>query len=467
MLFSSLEFLFRFLPIFFIIYYCVGPKYRNIVLMLASLFFYAVGEPIYIFLMMGSIIVNYYLGILIEREQLKEKSGIQWLVISMVFNFSMLFVFKYINFFSGIVNGLVGSTVFKAIELTLPLGISFYTFQITSYIIDVYKKKYPVEKNMVCFGTYVCMFPQLIAGPIVNFAEVREQLNAKRKIRPDKIEYGVEIFILGFAYKVLLANKIGSLWNDAMVAGPMGINTGTAWLASWGYSMQLYFDFFGYSLMAIGLGYMMGFKFPSNFNNPYCSRSVTEFWRRWHITLGRWFREYIYIPLGGNRKGKLRLVLNSFIVWALTGLWHGADWNFIIWGVSIFVVMMFEKLVLKGFTDKHTFVGTIYMLILIPIFWTIFNISDLGQLWTYLQRMFFIGPDKLYAAGAMLKFKSLCKMYWWLLGICAVCATPLPMAIFKRFHKTMALKAVLFVIFWYGVYQLAQGGSNPFLYFRF
>ncbi len=466
MIFSSLEFIFRFLPVFFIIYFLIPLKYRNVVLLAGSLFFYAYGEPIYILLMAGSILINYLLALQMMSGRKK-----LWLVLSIIYNLGILFVFKYVNFFASMINGIAGKTLIGEVALTLPLGISFYTFQILSYVIDVYRKKYPAEKNIITFAAYVSMFPQLVAGPIVNYNEVRWDLNRNRSAREKHIEKGACLFIIGLTYKVLLANKIGILWNDVQTIGPYGMNTAMAWLGSLGFTMQLYFDFFGYSLMAIGLGTIMGFHFPENFLNPYCARSVTDFWRRWHVTLGRWFREYVYIPLGGNRKGKARMVLNLFIVWLLTGLWHGADWNFILWGMFTFVLLVMEKFLTLNFLEKDHLPGKIvsrlYMLLFIPVSWTIFNISDLSLLKDYLCRMFFIPLKNSVTENSMARLAALAGRYWWLLVICILCCTPLPQKLYQRFGKTIWFKLVLFALFWLSMYQLAKGGSNPFLYFRF
>lgn len=473
MVFSSVEFLFRFFPIFLIIYFLAKPKYRNAVLLFGSLFFYAYGEPMYVLLMMGSIVVNYMISVQIYRLQLTERGGrdtkkkqLIWLTASMIVNFGMLFVFKYLNFLVEIINGLLGFECLKQIALTLPLGISFYTFQIASYLVDVYRKKYRPDNTILGFATYVCMFPQLIAGPIVNYGEVEADLK-KREINLAELEQGAVIFIVGLAYKVLLANKIASLWNDVQTVGAYGINTATAWLGSWGYSMQIYFDFFGYSLMAIGLGKILGFHFPDNFVAPYCSKSATEFWRRWHITLGRWFREYVYIPLGGNRKGAVRMILNTFVVWALTGLWHGANWNFIIWGLFFFVVLMIEKFFILKYLDRSRVIGHIYMLVLIPVSWTIFNITDLSALGLYLRRMAGLPIEGSVVVNGGFRFVQLLSTYWWLLAICAFCCTTIPMKFIKKYNQTWICKILCFLLFWLSVYQLMQGGSNPFLYFRF
>lgn len=474
LVFSSVEFLFRFLPIFLILYFATKPKYRNVTLLIGSLFFYAFGEPMYIFLMILSIYMNHWLSSQIYKNHLREKKTGQsyasgrkkWLVIAMIYNFGMLFVFKYLNFFTGIVNSIVGKDFIPETHLTLPLGISFYTFQMASYVIDVYRGQYTVNRNIISFATYVSMFPQLIAGPIVNYHEVQEQLK-ERKVDYRNIEWGVVIFIMGMSYKVLLANRISTLWSDVLRGGVLGINAPIAWLGSWGYSMQIFFDFFGYSLMAIGLGKIMGFHFPINFDNPYCSKSATEFWRRWHITLGRWFREYIYIPLGGKRKGKGRLIFNTFVVWALTGLWHGANWNFIIWGLFFFVILMFEKFVILRFLDKSKIIGHLYMFIMIPFSWTIFNITDLATLKMYLCKLLCIPVKGSVTIHAMEKFWEYAGHYWWLLLICVFCCTPIPMKLIKRFYQTWVCRIILLALFWLCVYQLVVSTNNPFLYFRF
>ncbi len=474
MVFSSIEFLFRFLPIFLLAYFITKPAYRNITLLIGSLIFYAYGEPIYIFLMMISILFNHFIALRIKRfYDIEVYSEIDcsferncWLITSLVFNFGLLFVFKYMNFFIGAINDAVGKELFQEVALTLPLGISFYTFQITSYIIDVYRLKYEADKNLLHFATYVSMFPQLIAGPIVNYNEVRAELN-ERETTLDGLERGVTLFVMGFAYKVLLANKIAHLWTDVQTVGPYGINTATAWLGSWGFSMQLLFDFMGYSLMAIGLGAVMGFTIPENFNDPYMSRSVTEFWRRWHMTLGRWFREYVYIPIGGSKKGVPRMVLALFVVWTFTGLWHGADWNFLIWGLFLFCVLLIEKLFLKKVFDKVKILGHLYMLFMIPFSWTIFNITDLDNLVTYIKRMFGMTIEGSVTTNAMDKLISLGQTYWWLLLICIFCCTPIPRKLIDKYYKTWTCKIIMLAVFWYAVYQLANGGANPFLYFRF
>ncbi len=475
MVFSSLEFLFRFFPVFIIAYLVTKERYRLYVILLGSLVFYAYGEPLYILLMLASIFINHFISRKIYLYRKAEKKHRvnknpeckKLLALAVFYNFGMLFVFKYLGFFCSIINMVAGDNVLPIPKIELPLGISFYTFQIMSYVIDVYRRKYVVKDNIISFATYVCMFPQLIAGPIVNYSEVMKDMK-DRRLKPKYIENGVTLFIIGMSYKVLLANKIASLWNDVQTIGAYGINMPTAWLGSWGFSFQIYFDFWGYSLMAIGLGKIMGFTFPQNFKEPYSAGSATEFWRRWHITLGRWFREYVYIPMGGNRKGPVMLVVNTFVVWFLTGLWHGANWNFIIWGMMFFVILMIEKFFLLKKLEDNKILSRIYMLILIPLSWTIFNITNMKDLGLYLRRMFFIPlPGKTQTFNTMSKFGALLGRYWWMILICAFFCTPIPMKLIKAYKDTFVFKLILLGLFWLCVYQMALGADNPFLYFRF
>lgn len=358
MLFSSVEFLFRFLPIFMIIYLLVPEKYRNIVLFSGSLVFYGVGEPYYVLLLIFSVIVNYGISLSffrLEKGRLLRKSI---LVIALIFNFSFLFVFKYWDFMAQTVNGILKGNQIPILELALPLGISFYTFQMVSYLLDSYYGKIGKNITFIEFSTYVSMFPQLIAGPIVKYEEVADRMK-QRTISVKNLENGLKLFTIGLGYKVLLANQIGTLWNTLMTAGADNLSVSAAWMGAVAYSFQIYYDFWGYSLMAKGLGKMLGFKIPRNFNHPYISKSVSEFWRRWHITLGRWFREYLYIPLGGNRKGFIRTVFNLFVVWTLTGLWHGASWNFALWGFILFVLLVIEKIGIGKWFEKTKVIGHI------------------------------------------------------------------------------------------------------------
>lgn len=471
MVFSSLTFLFAFLPIFLILYYCSPAKYRNGLLFTGSLVFYGIGEPLYLCLIICSVLVNLGIGLFIDRsERLSGKR--LWLITGLLYNFGLLFFFKYTNFFLENINGVLklchSSTQLKLLELTLPLGISFYTFQIVSYIVDVYRGKVKADHSVISLGAYLCMFPQLIAGPIVVYSDIRRELH-ERTITIHNLDDGLKTFILGLGFKVLLANRVGTLWNEVCTIGFESISTPLAWLGSLAYSMQLYFDFCGYSLMAIGLGKMLGFTIPENFHHPYLSRSVTDFWRRWHITLGAWFREYVYIPLGGNRKGRIRTIVNLGIVWLLTGFWHGAAWNFILWGAFIFLLEILEKnLLLPVLNHKsiaaHIF-SHIYMILYILVSWTIFAISDFNQLAMYLARMFpFFGMGHTLNSYDFVKYLT---DYSVLLICCILFCTAGPEKLYHRFKNKLGGIVIALIIFWYSVYYLAIGMNNPFLYFRF
>lgn len=454
MVFSSLLFLFWFIPIFFAVYYICPAKARNTVLFIGSIVFYAWGEVKYLILIFISIGVNYLAGLLMDRVQNHRKKAV--LVCALVFDFAMLFVFKYTGFFVSNINGIFGTALTDP-GYTLPLGISFYTFQIASYVIDLYKGKISVCKNPLTLGTYLVMFPQLIAGPIVVYETVEKELK-ERKITLSMIEEGVETFIYGLASKVLIANQVGALWNDLEGIGYDRISMPLAWLGVVAYTLQIYFDFNGYSLMAIGLGKMLGFNIPQNFNNPYISRSLTEFWRRWHITLSTWFREYVYIPLGGNRKGKLRTYVNLFIVWFLTGFWHGAGWNFILWGLFFFVFLTIEKLFLGDFLEKHVVLSRIYSLVLIGLSWMIFAITDFNMLGVYFGRLFCpsLGSDVIYYL----------RNYGVILILGCVLSTPVLGKWFSRKGK-MVKSIILVLLFVICTAYLADASFNPFLYFRF
>ena len=465
MLFSSIVFLFTFLPVTLLVYYLVPGRLKNIVLLLASLVFYAWGEPVYVILMVLSILFNYVSGIDIERNLENPFKAKQSLVIAVAVNLLILGFFKYYGFLIESLNAVLPVELpYK--ELALPIGISFYTFQTLSYIIDVYRGKVQVQKNLISFGVYVTMFPQLIAGPIVKYSDVEMQLR-DRNITMEKFGDGAIYFVRGLAKKVLIANMTGIVFTKVSAITFSEMSVLTAWIGCIAYTFQIYFDFSGYSDMAVGLGKMLGFEFMKNFDYPYLSKSITEFWRRWHISLGTWFREYVYIPLGGNRKGKERTILNLMIVWFLTGLWHGADWNFIIWGMFFFVLLTVEKLFLLDKLERHAILSHIYMLIVIPVSWTIFNISDLPTLGNYIKRLFFLPVKGSVKIDTFPKFLELFGTYWWLLAICAICCTPIPIRLLKRFYKTWVCKILMLALFWLSVYQIASGANNPFLYFRF
>ncbi|MDB2092893.1 MBOAT family O-acyltransferase [Clostridium paraputrificum] len=458
MIFSSILFIFRFLPIALILYYITPQKYKNLILTLLSLVFYSWGEGKYFLIMIASIIIDYTAGRLIYRYKNEIKKKTIVLCISLVFNLGLLFFFKYFNFFIDNINNIFNLAI-KGVKITLPLGISFYTFQTMSYSIDVYRGKVVPEKNIINFAAFVTLFPQLIAGPIVKYTDINKEISS-RVITKDNVEVGIEKFILGLGRKVLIANNIGMLWTEVEGIGFENISTPLAWLGIISFGLQIYFDFSGYSLMAIGLGKMLGFNFPENFNYPYISRSISEFWRRWHITLGSWFKEYVYIPLGGNRKGKVRVTFNLFIVWALTGLWHGASYNFLLWGLFFFLLISIEKLGLINFLNKHRVFSHIYTIFLLLIGWTLFAITDFNGICEYLSKLFFYsnGEEWIYYL----------RNYGVSLIIAIIFSLPLVSMFYKKIENFKWIKTIILMgIFIISVAYLVDATYNPFLYFRF
>lgn len=469
MIFSSVFFLFVFFPIALLLYFIVPWKLKNFVLLFVSLIFYAWGEPVYVFLMLFSIVFNYISALEMEHYRLKN-SG-RWLRFCFWFtvavNLGILGFFKYYGFLLDNINALLPFDI-PYRELALPIGISFYTFQILSYIIDVYKGVVPVQRNIISFGAYVTMFPQLIAGPIVRYSDINEQLE-KRRLTWYKFGAGVAWFIRGLGKKVLLANNIGITF-DAIAAIPADERSMlTAWIGALAYTMQIYFDFSGYSDMAIGLGKMLGFEFVRNFNYPYISKSITEFWRRWHISLGTWFREYVYIPLGGNRVPQLKHMRNILIVWLLTGFWHGAAWNFIFWGLYYGALLLLEKLFLGKYLEKlPDILRTVYSFVLVVIGWVLFSATSISGAFAYIGNMFGIGGGFADSTGVYYLTGNLI-----LLIICFFCATPF---VWKRFCRLTLKKgawpsiiaAVVYsCIFIFSLAYLVNATYNPFLYFRF
>ena len=418
--------------------------------------------------MIMSVVVNFVAGKLIEAQKTK-RARKAWLVVGIVYDLGWLILFKYLGFLIENLNAFFGAMHVKVQletwNLILPIGISFYTFQIISYLVDVYRRETKAEKSLISLGTYLCMFPQLIAGPIVNYHLIQEQLH-KRKHSMVKVESGLKVFALGLAYKVLLANRVGHLWTEVTAIGYESISTPLAWMSIVAYSLQLYFDFYGYSLMAIGLGRMMGFDFPQNFNNPYMAVSMTDFWRRWHMTLGGWFREYVYIPLGGNRGGFAKTVRNMFVVWLLTGLWHGASWNFVLWGLLLFVLLFVEKAGLGKVLERHKALGHIYMILWIPLSWLVFVITDLSQLGIYLQKLFpfFGSTGTVLFQGDYLKYGKTYGIYL-VLGI--LFATGVQEKLLKKNKNRLWVILLLLALFWASVYCMYLGMDDPFLYFRF
>lgn len=466
MVFSSTIFLCVYLPLVLLGYYICPKKGRNLFLLIASLVFYAWGEPKYVFLMIFSILVNYIFGRLMDKHRENKKRLKLMLVLSVVIDIGLLSVFKYTDFIITNVNAIFGAN-FDLLNIALPIGISFYTFQAMSYTIDVYRDDVRVQKNLIDFGMYITMFPQLIAGPIVRYADVQDQL-AERSVTTADFSEGVMRFVVGLGKKVLLANQMGAVWSDIYALGG-DVSALMAWTGAIAYTFQIYFDFSGYSDMAIGLGRMFGFKFPENFRYPYQSVSITDFWRRWHITLSTWFKEYLYIPLGGNRRGLARQALNLLIVWSLTGFWHGAGWNFVMWGLYYFVILFIEKLFLLKALDKlPKFFRHVYALLLIIIGWVIFASDDVSVLLPYLGSMF--GANG--AVGGMDVYTLLTKAV--LLIICCVASTELPKRLFLSATGAMnekaafTLKSVLTIALLALSMILLIGDSyNPFLYFRF
>lgn len=458
MVFSSILFIFRFLPIAMGIYFLTPKKLKNLSLLILSLIFYSWGEPRYFLLMIASIFVDYFISINIEKNNKNKKIKILLLAISIIFNVGILFFFKYINFFIENINSIFNMSL-NNVKITLPLGISFYTFQTMSYTIDVFLGKVKAEKNIINFGAFVCLFPQLIAGPIVKYIDISKELK-NRDINLDEIQEGIRLFILGLGSKVLIANNIGSLWNEVETMGFNNISTILAWMGIIAFSLQIYFDFNGYSLMAIGLGKILGFNFPNNFNYPYESRSITEFWRRWHITLGQWFKQYVYIPLGGNRLGRARTYFNLFIVWFLTGLWHGASYNFILWGLYFFILICIEKNGLLNLLNKHKLISHIYTIFFILVGWVLFAVIDLNQIINFFKKMFIFnaGNEWIYYL----------RNYIIIYTIAIIFSTSFLKKIYNKFVKSNIVDTIILItIFLLSIAYLVDSSYNPFLYFRF
>ena len=469
MVFSSLTFLFLFFPIVIGVYYLCPRALRNLWLLAASLLFYAWGEPVYIRLMVASILFNYLCGLGVAALQKREKKGIAkaLLILCVVGNIGALGVFKYADLLIGTINGIAGSHL-ALLELALPIGISFYTFQALSYVIDVYRGTVAAQKNPITFGTYIALFPQLIAGPIVQYKTVEEQLSCRRETAA-QFAAGIGRFTVGLGKKVLIANQVGALWDTVSALPQAQLAAGTAWLGALAFTFQIYFDFSGYSDMAIGLGKMLGFEFLENFDYPYLSRSITEYWRRWHISLGTWFREYVYIPLGGNRHGMSRQILNLIIVWGLTGLWHGASWNFLLWGLYYGVILIVEKVwLLRPLQKAPAAVQHLYSLLLIILGWIIFALTDFSAIGGYFAALF--GAHGGLDSSTMYLLTSNLI----LLVIAGFASTRLPAKLAAGFVQrlTPAGQTAVKCIFYTGVLLmciafLVGDSYNPFLYFRF
>lgn len=467
MLFSSIPFLFWFLPSVLILYAAAPGSLKNTVLLLSSLFFYGWGEPRYVIWMMLAILMAYIFGLLIERYQSVPKLARLFLALSVSSSLLMLGYFKYADFFIRNVNAVTGCSI-SLLNITLPIGISFYTFQILSYTVDVYKQDVKAQRNLIDLAAYVALFPQLIAGPIVRYSDIAEQLKGRIHTM-GKTAQGIRRFILGLGKKILIANLLGELCSIFRASDDKSVLF--FWLYAVAYTLHVYFDFSGYSDMAIGLGKLFGFDFLENFNYPFISKSITEFWRRWHMSLGTWFRDYVYIPLGGSRVSLPRHLFNIFLVWMLTGFWHGAAWNFVIWGLYFALLLILEKIWLLEILKKSHVLNRIYVLTAAVISFVIFDATDMSQAFSYLKAMFGTGGYPLTSAASSYYFRS----YFVVLMIALLGATPIPKSFCRRiqqwktgtavmlFAEPLALSALLLICTAF----LVDGSFNPFLYFRF
>ena len=462
MLFSGVTFLYYFLPIVLFLYIVAPKKLKNFVLFVGSLVFYAWGEPKYVFLMLVSVLIGYLAGILMEKLP---KKPVMFVAVALCLSF--LIYFKYTDFFIDNVNAVL-KTQIPALNVIMPIGISFYTFQIISYILDVYFGKVKKQKNYLYLATYISMFPQLIAGPIVRYSDINEQL-ADRTHSADKVAEGIKRFVVGLAKKVLIANQLGELCQIFQNSDEKTV--AFYWLYALAASLHIYFDFSGYSDMAIGLGKFFGFEFPENFNYPYMSKSITEFWRRWHMSLGTWFRDYVYIPLGGNRVGKGKHIFNILVVWFLTGFWHGAQWNFILWGVYFAVLLVVEKFWLYKSLEKSKFLSRIYTLFFILISFVIFNVGSVREIAVFVKNMFFMGGNAIVGPEYLYYLRS----YGWILTIAIFGATCFPKKLYGLCKKNRVVEyitvvaepIVLLALLLLCTAYLVDGSFNPFLYFRF
>ncbi len=468
MVFSSIVFMFLYLPIVLAVYYIVPRKWRNLWLFIVNLVFYGWGEPVYIILMMICITVNYITGYFVGKYKDDNKQKARTiLIINIVINIGMLVVYKYLDLFITTFNSLTGTSFIQPLGLVLPIGISFYTFQTMSYPIDIYRGDGDVQKSYISFGTFVALFPQLIAGPIVRYKDIASQLGF-RATSVDQFSSGIRRFTVGLAKKVLIANNVGVLWDTCYAAlGTGELTTVGAWLGVVAFSVQIYFDFSGYSDMAIGLGRMLGFEFLENFKYPYISHSITEFWRRWHISLGTWFRDYVYIPLGGNRKGEARQYLNIMIVWSLTGLWHGANWTFMMWGAMYGVLLIIEKrFLLKHLERAPKLVSNLYVHLITLLAWVLFQIDNLPQVGQYYKTMFGFGQNGVYTGTDGYQLLSFAVI----IVIGAIASTPLPSKLFNKLpSKTQSwlAPALTVITLFVCTAYLVDASYNPFLYFRF
>ena len=455
MVFSSIEFLFVFMPAVLLFYYILPGRFKNIFLLIANLVFYAYGEPFYVLLMLASVIVNFFAGKIIQKARQPKV----WLAFFMTVNMLALGVFKYTPFVFDTLRNVFGLSFLPSPQILLPIGISFYTFQASSYLVDVYRKDCKASKSIIDFATYISLFPQLIAGPIVRYTDVEKQL-MERTHSVDKFSEGIRIFVTGLSKKVLLANKLGALW-EITSASPQNAGTIGLWLGAFAYTLQIYFDFSGYSDMAIGLGKMLGFDFCINFNYPYIAKSVTDFWRRWHISLSTWFRDYVYIPLGGNRVKTSKFCFNLLLVWSLTGLWHGAGWNFVVWGLYYGLLLLGEKLIWGNWLNKQSrILRHIYTLSIVVLGWIFFASTSFSSSAQYIRLMFVPSDTPKY-------------IYSWVLLIIIGAFASLPLG--KKLYDRIKDKKYTYLLETAGILllmvlctaALVSDSYNPFLYFRF
>lgn len=468
MVFSSVLFLFYFLPLVLIIYFLSPDRFKNLILFLCSIFFYAWGEPIYVWLIILSTILDFTCGKEIgkSKEKNQKAKARLWLFISIFANLGILSFFKYGDFIILNINSLLDINI-GLMNLALPIGISFYTFQTMSYTIDVYREEVEVQKNFISFGSYVALFPQLIAGPIVRYKTIEKELN-DRVVSLDSISQGITRFIVGLGKKVLIANNIGLVWDTVYKSDIASLSILTSWIGIIAFALQIYFDFSAYSDMAIGLGKIFGFEFLENFNYPYTSRSITEFWRRWHISLGTWFKEYVYIPLGGNRGGIITHLRNILLVWFLTGFWHGASWNFIYWGMFFGVLLILEKLFLRNIVKKlPKVIGLSYTLLAVLVSWVIFSFESTNAILEYLKVMF-LGNRVMFDNLSI--YLLLTNLPLFIIGL--VGSTPYPKELWLRLRGRLRIEGVaeniyLVFILTLSIAYLVDQSFNPFLYFRF
>lgn len=465
MSFTTIEFMFRFLPIFLIVYYVVPTRYKNLILLIGSFVFYAWGQHFYLLLLLLSIVVNYTFGRLIGERRAQRKP---LLVLGLIYNFGLLVFFKYTNFFIENINALLTATHIQipTISVVMPLGISFYTFQVVSYLVDVYRGEQRPVKNIINLGVYIAMFPQVTSGPIGLYSELEPTL-LRRHCSVLNLESGLKTFIIGMGAKMLLANPMGTLWAGMSRYGYETLSCPYAWLGAFGYSFQLYFDFAGYSLMAMGLGQMLGLYVPRNFDHPYISGSMAEFWRRWHMTLGRWFKKYLYFPLGGSRCSFAKTIRNTFVVWAFTGLWHGASWNFVLWGLIFFVLLTIERLGLGKLLAKTKVLKHIYVIFLIPLTWVVFALPNMQDIGTYFSRLFPFFADN---TASFVNTKDVIRAlhdYWYLLIACVVFCLPFPSRWYEKHKNSKLVILGLVLIYLMSVYKMQTQTSNPFLYYQF